>query len=223
MHTFATPAAVSAVIDLPAARIRLTAADRTDTTVEVAPADPARNRDVQAAGQTTATCTDGILHIQAAPAKNRTLGPSGSVEVTIHLPAGSHIQATADTTEFHSAGRLGDITLTSAQAAVTIDEASGARLELNAGDITLGRLTGPARISTQKGDITLTEAVRGTLTLHTGAGAISVGAARTTSATLDAGTGHGRIHHALHHHPGTDTELHIHATTAYGDITAHSL
>ncbi|APY84419.1 hypothetical protein DCW30_04110 [Streptomyces alfalfae] len=223
MHTFDTPAAVSAVIDLPAGRIQLIAADRTDTTVEVRPADPARNRDVQAAEQVTATCADGVLHVQAAPAKNRVLGHSGSVEVTIQLPAGSRVQAKSASTEFRGVGRLGDVTLASAQAAVKIDEASGVRLELSAGDVTLGRLTGPAHISTQKGDITLTEAVRGTLTLRTEAGAISVGAARGTSATLDAGTGYGRVHNTLRNSAGADAELHIHATTGYGDISAHSL
>ena len=44
MHKFATPAPVSAVLDIPAGRIRFIAADRTDTVVEVRPADATKSR-----------------------------------------------------------------------------------------------------------------------------------------------------------------------------------
>ncbi|MFF5295250.1 hypothetical protein [Paractinoplanes globisporus] len=42
------------------------------------------------------------------------------------------------------------------------------------------------------------------------------------SAALDAGTSYGRIHNALKNTEGTP-DLDIHATTAYGNITARSL
>ncbi|MFE0654256.1 hypothetical protein ACFVZH_37505, partial [Streptomyces sp. NPDC059534] len=61
------------------------------------------------------------------------------------------------------------------------------------------------------------------VTLRTEAGAITVGAARGTSATLDASTAHGRITNTLQNADGTDATLTIHATTSYGDITARSL
>lgn len=59
--------------------------------------------------------------------------------------------------------------------------------------------------------------------LRTEAGDVSVGAARGVSASLDAGTTHGRIHNALRNTEGADAGLDIHASTAYGDITARSL
>lgn len=90
------------------------------------------------------------------------------------------------------------------------------------GDITVGRLGGPAEISTQKGDINIIEAVHDTVTLRTEHGNISVGAAAGVSAALDAYTSYGRIHNALKNTEGT-TALNIHATTAYGDITARSI
>lgn len=65
--------------------------------------------------------------------------------------------------------------------------------------------------------------MRGTVTLRTEKGEISVGAARGVSASLDAGTSYGRIHNALVNTEGTAAQLDIHATTAYGDITARSL
>lgn len=63
----------------------------------------------------------------------------------------------------------------------------------------------------------------GTVTLRTEHGGISVDAARGVSASLDAGTSYGRIHNALVNTDGAAARLDIHATTAYGDITARSL
>ncbi|MFF3004159.1 DUF4097 family beta strand repeat-containing protein [Kitasatospora sp. NPDC057940] len=222
MQKFATPAPVSAVLDIPAGRIRFIAADRADTTVEVLPADASKSRDVKAAERTTVEYADGVLRIEAAAAESRILGQSGTVEVTVQLPAGSRIQAKTASAELRGVGRLGDVTFEGAQASVKLDETAGARLAVLAGDISVGRLNGPAEITTAKGDIHITEAVHGTVTLRTEAGDVSVGAARGVSASLDAGTTYGRIHNALKNTDGA-AGLSIHATTAYGDITARSL
>ncbi|MGQ4399908.1 DUF4097 family beta strand repeat-containing protein [Streptomyces hayashii] len=222
MQKFATPAPVSAVLDVPAGRIRFIAADRSDTAVEVLPADASNGSDVKAAERIEVDYADGVLRIGAAPARSRILGSSGAVEVTVQLPAGSHVEAKTASGEFRGVGRLGDVVFEGAQGSVKLDETAGARLALLAGDVTVGRLGGPAEISTQKGDISVAEAVRGTVTLRTEAGGISVGAARGVSASLDAGTGFGRVHNALRNADGA-AALNIHATTAYGDITARSL
>ncbi|MET9373830.1 DUF4097 family beta strand repeat-containing protein [Streptomyces sp. NPDC002992] len=222
MQKFDTTAPIAAVLDIPAGRIRFIAADRADTTVEVRPADASKSRDLKAAERVTVAYGDGILRIEAPEAKNRVLGNSGSVEVTVQLPAGSRVEAKTDTAELRGVGRLGDVTFESAQGTVKLDETHSAHLALAAGHIAVGRLGGPARISTLKGDLTITEAVRGAVTLRTEAGDISVGAARGVSASLDAGTSYGRIHNSLINN-GADAALTIHATTAYGDITARSL
>ncbi|MFD4948056.1 DUF4097 family beta strand repeat-containing protein [Streptomyces sp. NPDC058409] len=222
MQKFDTSTSVSAVLDIPAGRIRFIAADRADTVVEVLPADASKSRDVKAAEQITVEYGDGVLRIETSPAKNRILGASGSVEVTIQLPAGSGIEAKAASAEFRGVGRFGDVAFEGAQATVKLDEAESVRLTLLAGDISVGRLGGPAEISTQKGDIHIAEAVRGMVELRTEHGEISIGAARGVSASLDAGTAYGRIHNALKNTDGA-ADLHIHATTAHGDITARSL
>lgn len=224
MQKFNTPAAVSAVLDIPAGRIRIIAADRVDTTVEILPADASKSRDVKAAEQMEVAYGDGILRIEAPAAKNRVLGKnSGSVEVTLQLPAGSRVEAKAAGAEFRGVGRLGDVAFEGAQGSVKLDEAASARLTLLAGDIEVGRLGGSGEISTQKGDIHIVEAVHGAVVLRTEQGELSVGAARGVSASLDAGTTYGRIHNALKNTDGAAAGLNIHATTAYGDITARSL
>ncbi|KJY24246.1 hypothetical protein VR46_42670, partial [Streptomyces sp. NRRL S-444] len=68
----------------------------------------------------------------------------------------------------------------------------------------------------------IAEAVRGTVTLRTEAGEITVVAARGVSASLDAGTTYGRVQNSLQNAGGTPG-LNIHATTSYGNITARSL
>jgi hypothetical protein len=221
MQKFDTPAPITAVLEIPAGRVQFIAADRADATVEVRPDDPAKNSDVRAADRTTVTYADGVLRIQTGEPKNRLLGPAGSLEVTVRLPAGSRVEAKAAGAELRGVGRLGDVTFDGAYRRIKVDEAGQLRLTAIDGDVEIGRLTGPAEISTARGDIRIAEAVRGAVVLRTGSGDISIGAAAGVSAALDAGTGHGRISNALRN-DGT-AGLDIHATTAQGDITARSL
>jgi DUF4097 and DUF4098 domain-containing protein YvlB len=221
MHTFDTPAPITAVLEIPAGRVRFIAADRADTAVEVRPVDAAKGRDVKLAEQATVEYGDGVLRIGAS-AKNQIFGGSGSIEVTVRLPAGSRVEAKAASAEFRGVGRLGDVAVESSHGPIKLDEAAGVRLTTLAGDVTVGRLGDSAEISTAQGDIRVAEAVRGTVVLRTQAGDVSVGVAAGVSASLDAGTGSGRIRNALRNSDG-GADLDIHATTAYGDIAAHSL
>lgn len=220
MRKFDTPAPILAVVDIPAGRVQFIAADRTDTAVEVLPANPSKSRDVKAAEQTTAEYADGVLRIENA-AKDQYLGPTGSVEVTVKLPADSRVQAKSAAAELRTLGRLGDIAFDGAYHQIKIDQAAGLHLTAVDGDIEVGRLGGPAQINTARGDIRITEATGGKIELHTRSGDITVGAATGVSAALDAATANGRIGNALKN-DGT-IELDIHATTSNGDITARTL
>ncbi|MEU9126484.1 DUF4097 family beta strand repeat-containing protein [Streptomyces sp. NPDC048506] len=220
MQKFDTPAPISAVLNIPAGRVQFIAADRTDTAVEVQPANASKGRDVKAAQETTVAYADGVLRIENA-AKDQYFGPSGSIEVTVKLPAGSRIEAKTASAELRTLGRLGDVAFEGAYRQIKLDEAASVRLTAIDGDIEIGRLGGAAKISTARGDIRITEAMGGTVQLSTQSGDIIIGAAAGVSAALDAHTGHGRISNALKN-DGT-TELDIHATTPHGDITARSL
>jgi hypothetical protein len=221
MQKFDTPAAISAVLDIAAGRIQVIAADRPDTTVDVRPADPSKGRDLKAAEKTTVEFADGVLRIRTAEPKNQTFGPSGSLEVTVQLPIGSRIEAHTEGCELRGVGRLGDIVFEGAYRQIKVDEAASVRLTAVDGDVEVGRLHGPAQITTARGAIRIGEATRGAVVLRTQMGDISVGATPGVSAALDAGTSHGRVSNALKN-DGT-TELDIRATTGQGDITARSL
>ncbi|MEU1786337.1 DUF4097 family beta strand repeat-containing protein [Streptomyces sparsogenes] len=221
MQKFDTPAPITAVLDIPAGRVQFIAAPRVDTTVEVLPANPSKSRDVQTAEQTTVAYADGVLRIHTPEPKSQLVGGSGSVEVTVQLPAGSHVEARTAASELRGVGRLGDVAFEGAYRRIKIDEAASVRLTATDGDVEVGRLSGPAEIGTARGDIRIAEAMRGAVVLRTESGDISVTAAAGVSATLDAGTGYGRVSNSLKN-DGT-ADLDIRATTSHGDITARSL
>jgi hypothetical protein len=221
MQKFDTTGPVSVVLDIPAGSVRLIATDRADTVVEVLAADASKKRDAKAAEQTTVECRDGVLRIATAEA-GKVLGSSGSLQVTIELPAGSHVEGKAGAAELYTTGRLGDLAFEGGYRTVEIDEAASARLKVHMGEVSIGRLTGPAQIHNGKGDITVAEAVSGTVEVSTDMGNLSVAAAHGVSATLDAGTSYGRVSNSLRNADGAAAALNIKATTSHGGITATS-
>lgn len=221
MQKYDTPAPISTVLTVPAGRIQFIAGHRADTTVEVRPANPAKSRDVQTAEQTSVAYADGVLRITAPEASNKLLGNAGSLEITVQLPAGSNVQATTAASELRGVGRLGDVVFEGAYRQIKIDEAASVRLAAVDGDVEVGRLTGPADITTTRGDIRIAEAVSGKVVLLTQAGDITVAAAAGVSAVMNAGTSHGRISNTLKNDGAA--ALSIHATTTLGDISARSL
>lgn len=222
MFTVNTPGPVTVTLDIPAGRVRLIASDRGDTTVEVRPSQASKKRDQKAAEQTAVEFRDGVLRI-ATPEPNKVLGGSGSLDVMIALPTGSRLEGRAGAAELFGTGRLGEVAFEGGYRVIDLAEAAGARLQMHMGEVTIGRLSGPARITNSKGDITVAEAVAGAVELRTEMGNLSVTAAQGVSATLDAATGHGRITNALMNAAGAAAALRFKATTGSGDITAASL
>ncbi|MEV1244933.1 DUF4097 family beta strand repeat-containing protein [Nonomuraea sp. NPDC049750] len=220
MQKFDTLAPITTVLNIPAGRVRFIAADRADTTVKVLPANASKGRDVKAAEVTTVEYADGVLRIET-PVKNQYLGPTGAIEVTVELPAGSRVEAKTGSAELRTVGRLGDVAFEGAYHQIKLEETASLRLTATDGDVEVGRLGGAAEISTARGDIRIAEATGGKVVLSTQSGDISISAAAGVSASLDAGTTHGRIANTLKN-DGT-AELDIHATTSSGDITARSL
>src|SRR5690349_6929578 len=152
MQTFDTPAPIATVLAIPAGRVQFVATDRNDTTVEVRPTNAAKDRDVQVAEQTSIEFADGVLRIRTT-AEKQLFGPSGSIEVTVQLPADSRVEATAASADFRVVGRVGDVTYHGSHGSITIDEAANVRLTTQAGDVEVGRLNGSGEIRTSKGGI----------------------------------------------------------------------
>src|SRR5262249_27854421 len=100
MQKFDTTTPITVVVDVPAGRIQVIAADRSDATVEVLPAKASKSRDVKAAEQTEVEFDDGVLQITTTLEKHQILGPSGTVEVTVQVPSGSNLQVKSAGAEF---------------------------------------------------------------------------------------------------------------------------
>ena len=222
MQKFDTPKPVSVVLEIPAGRVRFIATERTDTTVEVLPAEASKKRDVKAAEQTAVEYSEGVLRIVTAD-PGKLFGSSGSLDVTVALPAGSRVEGKAGAAELSSTGRLAEVVFDGGYRAVELDEVGSAQLKVHTGAVTVARLTGPAQITNGQGDISVAEAHAGHVELRTGSGSLSVTAAPGVSGSLDASTSYGRISNAMKNSDGAAAALTVKATTSHGDITARSL
>ena len=156
MPTFDSRGPISVNVEIGVGEIRMIAGDRTDTVVDVRPADPSKPRDVAAAQQTRVDYSDGALRIKAPKGMQQYSFRRGAeaIHVVIELPVGSTIASEAGVGALHARGRFGDIRHRSGAGDVFIDEAAGVSLKTSAGDITVGRATG-CDIATASGAVRL--------------------------------------------------------------------
>jgi DUF4097 and DUF4098 domain-containing protein YvlB len=156
MPTFDTPTSISVTIELSVGAVSISAGDRTDTVVEVRPSDGTDESDVQAAQQVRVDYANGAL---------RVVGPRGrmfdfsrktrSVEVSIDLPAGSHVSAETQMGDVRCTGRLGECRFKTSAGNVLLDATGPLHLSTSAGHVTVDDVVGDAEISTGTGRVEL--------------------------------------------------------------------
>ncbi|MER6827592.1 DUF4097 family beta strand repeat-containing protein [Streptosporangium sp. NPDC000563] len=157
MPIFATPEPISATIELFIGDVQIIASDRTDTVVEVRPSDASDESDVDAAQKTRVEYANGTLTVRGPKARMLDFSKkTRSVDLLIELPTGSHVQADLSMGDLRGVGTLGEC-----------------RFKASAGHFHLDR-TGPLRLSTSGGDITV-EAVTGDVEVSTGTGRVRIG------------------------------------------------
>lgn len=156
MPTFDTPEPISVTLDLGIGAARVVASDRTDTVVDVQPSVPSREPDVRAARQTRVDHANGTLIVKA-PKQRHLLGKGGSIDVSIHLPAGSHLSGDAAWGDLRGEGRLGECRLRSAYGDIHLDQAGTLDLKTASGDITVDRAGGDAEVTTGSGTVRIHE------------------------------------------------------------------
>ncbi|AXB41206.1 DUF4097 family beta strand repeat-containing protein [Amycolatopsis albispora] len=177
MPIFDTPAPITATIEVSVGEVRLVASDRTDTVVEVRPANQADASDVDAAAQTRVDYANGEL---------RVIGPkrhpfdvskkSRAVAVTIELPAGSRVRGDAAMGDFDGTGSLGDCRFKTAAGHVRLETTGRLRVETAAGHVEVGRVEGDAEVRTSSGRVAI-GAVGGTGFVKTSNGSTKIGVA----------------------------------------------
>ena len=204
MPTFDSRGPISVNIDIGVGEIRMAATDRTDTVVEVRPADPSRKGDVVSAEQTRVDYSDGALRIKGYKTwRNYSPRRGGeAVHVLIELPAGSTVASDAGVATLHAIGRYGDFRHKSGAGDVQVDDAAGVSLKTGVGDITVGRATGcdvatasgavrlgtiggPVVVKNSNGDTEIGD-VAGDLRVAAANGKVTVGRAESTVAVKTA-------------------------------------
>ncbi|MET9292122.1 DUF4097 family beta strand repeat-containing protein [Streptomyces sp. NPDC003077] len=191
MPEFETPEPISVTFGFDIGTIRFTAEQRTRTVVEVRPGNEDDEVDVRAARQTQVTYANGTLVIKG-PKKRSLFGRSGSIDVSVELPAGSDVVGSSPMADILCEGRLGDCDLKTSAGDIRVAEADGVTLRTGFGDTSLDRATGNVDITghgrvdvgevagtaTLKnlGDTTIGE-VNGELRVRSSIGRISVGVA----------------------------------------------
>ncbi len=154
MPSFNTPDPITATVDVPVGDVRITAGDRTATVVDVRPSDASNERDARAAKLTRVEYADGQLLVKAP--KSRTWSSKGggdSIDVTIELPAGSHLRGTGQATDFSCDGRLDECRIKTGLGHIRLDRGGALSLKSGIGDISVDSAAGHAEVTAGSGDV----------------------------------------------------------------------
>ncbi|MFE2934615.1 DUF4097 domain-containing protein [Streptomyces sp. NPDC059278] len=184
MPSFHTPQPIAVTANVEAGSIRFVATDRPDTIVEARPRDPKKDQDVRAAEQTEATCAGGLLTVRT-PKGRRLIGPSGAVDVTVELPAGSQVEVTGAWAQVQGEGRLGEVRVKTSVGDVRLDTTGPLTLATSHGSIAVDRVEGRAEVTTSTGNVrvgfvdgpAVLKNANGTTTVGTVTGELRVGGA----------------------------------------------
>ena len=156
MPTFETPEPISATIDVAVGDVRISAGDHSATVVDVRPSDASRDEDVKIAQLTRVEYANQQLLVKAPkPRSWLTRSGGGSVDVTIELPAGSHVHGAGQSTDFSCEGRLGECRIRTGLGHIRLDRADTLSLKSGIGDISVARATGHADVTTGSGEVRL--------------------------------------------------------------------
>lgn len=177
MPTFSTPGPITLTLDIAVGDIRLTAADRAETVVEVRPTDPARAEDVRAAERTTVDrTTDGVL-VRAPNQKTLGIfGRVGSIDLDVALPAGSHLQGDGAVAAVRVSGRLGDCRVKTATGDLLFQQVGAFDASTSAGDVVVESVAGRADITSATGAVRIGR-LDAVATVKASNGAIRIGEA----------------------------------------------
>ncbi|MEU1493918.1 DUF4097 family beta strand repeat-containing protein [Streptomyces sp. NPDC005776] len=175
MPAFDTAEPITVTAHLEAGSIQFTASDRSDTVVEARPRDPKKDQDVRAAEQTEVTYAGGALTVRT-PKQRYLIGRTGTVDVVVELPTGSHIDVTGAWAQVLGEGRLGEVRVKTSSGDVRLDATGPLHLTASHGSITVDHVEGKAEITTSSGSLRV-GLVDGAAVLKNSHGTTTVGAA----------------------------------------------
>jgi Toastrack DUF4097 len=183
MPTFATPTPIAATVEVAGAQVRVTASDRTDTVVLVEPINEASRSDIRVADKTKVGFADGQLSVKTTTPGDK----SGSVAITIDLPAGSSLAAYLAHSSVQADGPVGQCELHLASGQVRLDRIDALQASIASGEVAVGHIAGRANIDGGAFTMRIGE-VSGAVGLSSSGGQAWIGHA---SAGLDLSSGSG--------------------------------
>lgn len=183
MPTFTTPGPITATVQVAGARVRVTATDRADTAVLVEPIDAANPSHVRVADKTKVDFAGGRLSVKTTVSGDK----SGSVAITIDLPANSDLTAYLAHSDVHAVGSLGECELHMAKGRVQLDRIDALQANIAAGEVEIGHIAGRADIEGSVAAVRIGE-VTGAVKLSSSGGQTWIGHA---GADLDLGSANG--------------------------------
>jgi DUF4097 and DUF4098 domain-containing protein YvlB len=220
MPTFATPAPISADVDIIFGNVTVKAGDRADTVVEVRPVDPAWDLDVQAAEQVVIEFTDGKLLVKHPKLRTLFAKKYGEVTVLIELPTGSDVQGYTAKGDYAIEGEVGSCQLKTANGDIKIDKVAGdLRAKSATGNISVDVAAAAVDARTASGNIRVGQLGSGAADLYTATGSVAVGVPAGTAARLDAHTSIGRVFNELDATEPANHTIAVRARTHGGNIT----
>jgi DUF4097 and DUF4098 domain-containing protein YvlB len=156
--TFETPGPITATIDVVAGGVRISAGDGHATVVDVRPSDESNDEDVKAAERTRVEFANGQLLVKTPKLRSWSVkSTGGSIDVTIELPAGSHVRGAGQMADFDCDGRLGDCRIKTGLGHIQLDRVDTLDLTTGIGDISVERASGHADVTTGSGEVRLRE------------------------------------------------------------------
>lgn len=212
MPTFSTPTPIDLAIDLPAGRVEIIASDRTDTVVSAVPSNASKAADARAAEDTQVTFADGRLTVTGARPRLTWLGPTGSVDVTVELPAHSRVTVDTGAGAARTSGPLGATRVKSGLGSVDIESSTDLWIKASHGNASVGEATGSVEVTTDHGQVRI-GAVGGDVIARSSHGSIAID---QVTGDLDAKLSYGDLSVGRADASAT-------ATTAYGAIHLHEV
>ncbi len=151
-YPFTTPNPLDVTIRNQAGSVEITAAEVTETTVELVPND-SDGADLAARTLVAFSQDAGQLRIDVPDRKNLRQPP---LEIIVTLPSGSTVNVDTATADVRMRGVFEGVSVNTASADVSVSHVTG-RAEVNSasGDVHLNRAEGPVQIRTASGDVRL--------------------------------------------------------------------
>lgn len=141
MPVYDTPQPIDLDLTVGMGNLEVTASDRIDTVLEVAPSRPNRAGDISLAKEATVRFDGGRLTV-VVPKRLNLFGPGDSVDVRVDVPTGSTASLELAYGGIRTRGVLGDSDITATYGGVVAEHTGALRLKVPYGEVEIGEVAG---------------------------------------------------------------------------------